>query len=75
MKPLGNYITLELIEEPSSIIIMNKDASPKGKVTGVGTKVKADIKVGDIVYYYAKTGHEYKQHHFVKEDQIMGKVV
>jgi hypothetical protein len=73
MKPLGNYITLELIEDPSSIIIVNKDASPKGKVTGVGTKVKSDIKVGDIVYYYMKTGHEYKGQHFVKESEIVGK--
>lgn len=75
MKPLNNYITLELIEEPSSIIILNKDASPKGRVTGVGTKVKSDIKVGDIVYYRAKTGHEHAGQHFVKEDEIMGKVV
>ncbi len=74
MRPLNNYVTIELIDEPSPIIQLDKRASPKGTVTGIGTKVKADLKIGDIVYYYAKTGHEYKGNHFVKEEEILGKV-
>ena len=72
MKPLHDYIAIELVDEPSSIIY-DKPASPKGKVTAVSDKVK-DIAVGDIVYYYAKTGHEYKGQHFIKADQVLGKV-
>jgi len=72
--PLGNYITLELIEDPSPIIIIGKDDSPKGKITGISPKVKTDLKIGDVVYYRAKSGHEYQGQHFVKHDEIMGKV-
>ena len=73
MKPLHDYITIELIDEPSPIIQLQKPASPKGKVTGVSDKVK-DISVGDVIYYNAKSGHEYNGQHFIKADQVVGKV-
>lgn len=70
MQAHNDYVTLELIDEPSLIIQTNKDKSPKGKVTSIGHLVK-DVKVGDIVYYYASRGEPYMGHEFVKENQII----
>ncbi len=72
MKPLHDYIIVELIEEESPIILLNKDVSPKGKVTAISDKVK-DIKVGDIIYYRAQE-HEYKGQHFIRADEVLGLV-
>lgn len=71
MKPLNNYITIELVDEPTKLILTDKPMSPKGKVVGIGTKVKEDIKIGDIIYYNARSGHEYKGQQFIKVDQIL----
>jgi hypothetical protein len=72
MKPLHDYITVELIpEEDGAIITLNKPVSPKGRVTGVGDKVK-DIKVGDIVYYVSREGIEHEGQEFIRADEVIG---
>jgi len=71
MKAHNDYITVELIEEPSTIIQPDKPLSPKGRVTSVGHKVH-DIKVGDIIYYYARRGESYQGQEFIKASEVLG---
>ncbi len=73
MKAHNDYITVELIDEPSGVIIPDeyKNLSPKGRVTSVGHKVH-DIKVGDIIYYYARRGESYQGQEFIKASEVLG---
>ena len=70
IKALHNYITIEVIDEPAGKFIIEKDLSPKARVTSVGSKVR-DIKPGDVIYYRARSGHEYNGQHFIKAEEIL----
>lgn len=75
MKAHNNYVLVKLIDEaPANGIIIPdayKDASPKGEVISKGHLVDDSIKVGDIIYYHAKTGIQYEDMEFIKAEQIL----
>lgn len=70
LKALRDYITVELIDEPTKLIIMDKPASPKARVISVGSGVR-DINPGDVVYYRARSGHTWQEQHFIKADEVL----
>jgi hypothetical protein len=67
---LSDYITVELIDEPTKLILTEKPISPKGRVTSVGKKVR-DIKVGDVIYYRARSSHSWRNQDFIRAEEVL----
>ena len=84
MKPLGNRIIVESEEKSkttmSGIIIPDsaeESQEPKiGKVKSIGTRIKEDIKVGDVVVFGKYSGFEItldkKKHMILSVDDVLG---
>lgn len=73
MKPLGDIIYFETVDEKSKIILTDKPQSPVGKAIAVGDKV-TEIKEGDEFYYYGRMTTEWEGNYMCRESDIVARI-
>jgi chaperonin GroES len=62
IKPIGDKLIVETIEEgSSSVILLNPEKPQKGKVIARGSKVHSDVQIGTHVYFARYAGVEVKE--------------
>lgn len=71
MKPLNEYVILEIIpEEKSSFAVEEEESSlAKGKV--IAAPEGLDFKPGDSVVYLKYSAHEYRGQYLIKQEDII----